>query len=230
MATAYFDPGGWLRTLWQIQWFAALIPVVFLAPMLAVAAREGNWPRRKILLCAAPLISWGAFFLAAQALAMWGVYQRPPAIVVTAGGIWCAPWPETTRWEDLTSLGSHDEKVGYGWKTLGVTLNAKRSSTLNLQPTQFNSKLLQWGIRLAHGPIFGHGANEIPCGTLRLNHDSQRLIRLIQEIHFKLGPRVAPQFRPRNRCWVNHCLTTKGLDHVCIANMPSDRSVCNPDE
>ncbi len=226
IATAYFDPSGALRTLWDIQWFAGLIPAIFAAGWLIAAAREGKWPLRKTLLWSAPIAAWGAVFLAAQALATWAVYQRPPAIIVTAGGIWCAPWPETTRWEDIASLGSHDEKVGYGWKTLGLTLNTTRPATLRRPPLPFESSLLHWGIRLAHGPIFGHAPNEIPCGTLRLNHDSQRLIRLIQEIYFKLGARVDPQFRTRNRCWVNHCLATKGLDHVCIANMPSDPAVC----
>lgn len=226
MATAHFDPGGWLRTLWEIQWFAGIIPALFAAGALAVACREGNWPRRKTLLYAAPIAAWAAVFIAAQALAMWAVHQRPPAIVLTAEGIWCAPWPEATRWEDIASLGSHDEKVGYGWKTLGVTLNTTRPATLRLQPASFDSKLLHWGVRLAHGPVFGHASDELPCGTLGLDRDSQILRRLIQEIHFKLGPRVDFKSRPRNGCWVAHCLSTKGLDYICVANMPSDPSVC----
>ena len=84
--------------------------------------------------------------------------------------------------------------------------------------------MLEWGVWLARGSVFGKSAGEIPCGTLDIGLESQAAIRLIQEIHFKLGPRVAAQFRPRNHCWVDWCLKNKGLNHLCVANMPSDPS------
>jgi len=224
VATAYFEPGGWLAVLWRVQWLAGVIPVLILAPLLYAASREGKWPRRRTAFYAALMTSWALAFLAAQGLAMWALRQQPPALVVTAGGIWCAPWRETVRWEDVISLDSYDEKAGRGWRTLGVTLRTSQTNGPPIIPTPYRSALLRWGIRLGHGKLFGHALNELQCGTRGISLESQAAIRLIQEIHFKLGPRVDAKFRPRNRCWVDWCLKNKGLDHVCVANMQSDSS------
>lgn len=224
MATAHFEPGGWLSTFWSIQWFAGLIPVAMLGPLVFAVHREGKWPRARVLMCAGLLAGWGCAFLFAQGLAMWAVAKRPRAMAVSADGIWCAPWQETVRWKDVAALDSYDEKMGTGWRTLGVTLLARGGQTPDLMPREYENGALRWGVRLAHGPVFGHGEGEMPCGTRGLNMDSQAAIRVVQEIYFKLGARVEAKYRPRNRCWVEWCLQNKGLDHVCIANMPSDAS------
>jgi hypothetical protein len=224
VATAYFQPGGWLSTFWSVQWFAGAIPVILLAPLLIVASREGNWPRRKTFVWATPLIAWALLFVAAQSLSMWALQQRLPALVLNADGIRCAPWQETTRWENVTSLSSYDEKAGSGWKMLGITLQTRPQGGRNLRPREYNLPALQWGIRFAHCGVFGQPEAAVPCGTRGLDHDPQALVRLIQEVYFKLGARVDAKFRARNRCWVHWCLTNKGLDHLCVANMPGDIS------
>lgn len=224
MAPVSFESLGWFHAFWRVQWFAGLIPVLLLTPLLLAARREGRWPRRRALLFAAPFFAWGAPFLAIQMLAVWALQQHPLGIIVTADHIWCAPWTEGARWENIVSLETYDEKMGRGWKTLGVTLALNRSGDPRLRPRAFDSSALRWGIRFARGPVFGHGPLDLPCGTMELERDSQALIRLIQEIHFKLGPRVGAQFRPRNRCWVDWCLKNRGPDYACVANMPSDPS------
>jgi len=222
----YLEPGGWLRTMWEVQWFAGLIPLVVLGAWLVVAAREGKWGRGKIALWAVPLVVWALPFVAAQGLSMWALQSRPAAMVVSAEGIWCAPWAETVRWENVRALGSFDEKMRYGWKTLGVTLELARAEKggVDLRPAAYDSGALYWGVRLARAKLFTKSGTAIPCALYGTTVDAGDLTRLVQEIHFKLGPRVGAEFRSRNRCWVAHCLDAKGLDWRCVANMPSDLS------
>lgn len=226
MATVYLEPGGWLRTLWEVQWFAGLIPVVFLGGWLYAAAREGKWRRGKIALWAAPLVMWATPFVVAQGLSMWALMQRPAAMVVSAEGIWCAPWSETVRWENVRALGSFDEKMRYGWKSLGVTLELAEPArgAVSLRPAAYDSGALYWGVRLARAKLSTKSETAIPCALYGTTVEAGDLARLVQEIHFKLGPRVGAEFRARNKCWVAHCLDSKGLDWRCVANMPSDLS------
>ena len=232
MATAYFDPGGWLRTFWDAGWFAGLIPVLILAPLLYAVAREGKWPRRRLTLWTVPLVAWAVPFSAAQVLAMWALQQRPPALIVTAGAVWCAPWRETAQWGEVASVDPYNEKRGRGWQALGRTLHLTRpaSGSVNLRPAQYDSALLRWGIVLARWKPFTQSPTELPCALHGLTRERSELARLLQEIHFKLGPRVGAPFRARNHCWVRHCLTTRGLDYACVANIPSDSSAqpCAP--
>lgn len=231
MATVYLEPGGWLRTLWEVQWFAGLIPVMFLAGWLAAAAREGKWALGRIALWASPLVVWALPFVVAQGLSMWAVQSRPAAMVVSAEGIWCAPWRETVRWENVRAVGSFDEKMRSGWKSLGVTLELAQPARgdVDLRPAAYESSALTWGVRLARAKLFTKSETAIPCALYGTTVDAGDLARLVQEIHFKLGPRVGAEFRARNKCWVGHCLdgkglSAKGLDWRCVANMPSDVS------
>ncbi|MBN8733200.1 MAG: hypothetical protein J0L64_21870 [Acidobacteria bacterium] len=228
MATVYLEPGGWLRTLWEVQWFAGLIPLVFLAGWLVASAREGKWARSKIVLWAVPLVIWATPFVVAQGLSMWALQQRPAAMVVSAEGIWCAPWRETVRWENVRTLGSFDEKMRSGWKSLGVTLELARAERggLDLRPAAYESRALTWGVRLARGKLFTKSETAIPCALHGTTVEASELTRLVQEIHFKLGPRVGAQYRARNKCWVAQCLDGKSLDWRCVANLPSDSGEC----
>lgn len=217
---AHVAPGGWLATFWAVQWWAGLIPVLAAALALGAWSRGGRarrWVRPLLHRLLAPL---ALLIVGAQGLSMWALQQRPPAIVITADALWCAPWSETIAWIHMNGIERFDRKPASGRQELGFTVERNLAATESddLRPAAYDSWPLNSGIALAMGRLeaWTAGGEHYPCDATGLDVEADRIVRTAQELQQRL--RAGAADRERQGCIVSWCAANKpAFAYECVA-------------